>query len=181
MSMFYHSIMKINSKERRHLSFLMLMLVCFEVHDTKAQEDPLYKEIPGGVSVTANQMHRRMPLQLVNKKNLRIGVPPEFESNRVFQVKHDAETNSIVISGFCADVFQTAFSALDLNVSLQFIPFMDAYRNYNNLIHQVYTGVCIFLNPIYVLCLMLRKSMIINLFYCIMFVCIRNLMLQLEI
>nr|KAJ0187286.1 hypothetical protein LSAT_V11C900460920 [Lactuca sativa] len=140
MSMFYHSIMKINSKERRHLSFLMLMLVCFEVHDTKAQEDPLYKEIPGGVSVTANQMHRRMPLQLVNKKNLRIGVPPEFESNRVFQVKHDAETNSIVISGFCADVFQTAFSALDLNVSLQFIPFMDAYRNYNNLIHQVYTG-----------------------------------------
>ncbi|CAI9300857.1 unnamed protein product [Lactuca saligna] len=118
------------------------MLVCFEVHDTKAQEDPLYKEIPGGVSVTANPMHnrRRMPLQLVNKKNLRIGVPPEFESNRVFQVKHDAETNSVVISGFCADVFQTAFSALGLNVSLQFIPFKDAYQNYNNLIHQVYTG-----------------------------------------
>ncbi|KAL7582899.1 hypothetical protein Lser_V15G41988 [Lactuca serriola] len=97
---------------------------------------------PRGVSVTTNSMHnrRRMLLLQVNKEILRIGVPPKFQPNGVFQVKHDPETNSTVISGFCADVFQTAFAALDLNVSLQFIPFMDAYRNYNNLIHQVYTG-----------------------------------------
>ncbi|CAH1447142.1 unnamed protein product [Lactuca virosa] len=46
----------------------------------------------------------------------------------------------LIQQSFQGFVFQTAFAALDLNVSLQFIPFMDAYRNYNNLIHRVYTG-----------------------------------------
>lgn len=58
---------------------------------------------PRGVSVTTNSMHnrRRMLLLQVNKEILRIGVPPKFKPNGVFQVKHDPETNSTVVSGFC--------------------------------------------------------------------------------
>ncbi|XP_052623586.1 LOW QUALITY PROTEIN: glutamate receptor 1.4 [Lactuca sativa] len=94
---------------------------------------------PRGVSVTTNSMHnrRRMLLLQVNKEILRIGVPPKFKPNGVFQVKHVLKLIQQSFQGF---VFQTAFTALDLNVSLQFIPFMDAYRNYNNLLHRVYTG-----------------------------------------
>ncbi|KAL4558538.1 hypothetical protein LXL04_036739 [Taraxacum kok-saghyz] len=121
--------------ERTCLSFFLLMFLCFLTH-TKAQEDPPYKKIPGGI-ITKNPTARNL-LQL-NTKNLRIGVPPQIDSNGVFQVKHDDQTNSTIISGFCADVFQTAFHALGLDVSFQFVIFEDAKHNYNNLIYQVYT------------------------------------------
>ena len=122
--------------ERTHLSFLMLMLLCFLVY-TKAREHPPYKEIPGGI--TTNPMDRI--LVQANRTKLRIGVPPKFEPNGVFQVKHDDQTNSTVISGFCADVFQTAFNALGLDVSFHVMSFADGRHNYTSLIYHVYLGV----------------------------------------
>ncbi|KAL7582708.1 hypothetical protein Lser_V15G42040 [Lactuca serriola] len=89
--------------------------------------------------ITTNPTHRMLQ---VSSKILRIAVPPKFGVGRVFQVKYDAETNSTVVSGFCADVFRAAFKGLGRGISFQFIPFTgeDRIVNYNELIYGVYTG-----------------------------------------
>ncbi|CAH1421630.1 unnamed protein product [Lactuca virosa] len=90
--------------------------------------------------ITTNPTHRMLQ---ASSKILRIAIPPKFGVGRVFQVKYDAETNSTVVSGFCADVFRTAFKGLGRDISFQFIPFTgeDRIINYNELIYRVYTGL----------------------------------------
>ena len=95
---------------------------------------------PGGI--TTNPTHRVLK---TSSKTLRIGVPEQSRIGRVFEVSFDAQTNSMVISGYCGDVFHAAFSALSREVTFQFIPFMNntgvGAVDYNHLIDRVHAGV----------------------------------------
>ncbi|KAJ9567210.1 hypothetical protein OSB04_003176 [Centaurea solstitialis] len=90
---------------------------------------------PGGISSHSMQLR---------SKNLRIAVPARFRIKRLIQVNYDARTNSTVISGFCAEVFLTAFNAFSQDVAFDFIPFTNhtevGIRNYNDLIDLVHSG-----------------------------------------
>ncbi|GJZ21603.1 extracellular ligand-binding receptor [Tanacetum coccineum] len=95
---------------------------------------------PGGISTSPT--HRMLQM---SRKTLRIGIPVVFRRGRVFQVSYDDQTNSTIVSGFCAEVFRAAFNALAHDVAFEFIPFMKEAEvgkvNYNDLIDRVHDGV----------------------------------------
>ncbi|KAI3678653.1 hypothetical protein L6452_37954 [Arctium lappa] len=70
--------------------------------------------------------------------------PIVWPGGRLFQVTYDTQTNSTIISGFCGDVFQAAFSTLSGDVAYPFIPLTNNDRegaiNYNDLIDRVHAG-----------------------------------------
>ncbi|KAL8253098.1 hypothetical protein R6Q59_036791 [Mikania micrantha] len=84
-----------------------------------------------------NTTHRMLQ---VTSRRLRIGTPVKSRSGNLFQVKHDTQTNSTSVSGFCYDVFVAAVRAFDPYVDFEFIPFLPHEGNYNDLIYQVYLG-----------------------------------------
>ncbi|KAL4558534.1 hypothetical protein LXL04_036735 [Taraxacum kok-saghyz] len=89
---------------------------------------------PGGTATFSN---RRM-LQ-TNGKKLRI-LAPDFQSifSNLIQITIDPKTNLSSASGFCWDVFNVAFNALDYGVGLEIIPF--SYKDgmtYNDLIDKI--------------------------------------------
>ncbi|PWA71946.1 Extracellular ligand-binding receptor [Artemisia annua] len=92
---------------------------------------------PGGISTRPT--HRMLQM---SRKTLRIGIP--VRRGRVFQVSYDDQTNSTVVSGFCAEVFRAAFNALAHDVAFEFIPYMKKAEvgkvNYNDLIDRVHDG-----------------------------------------
>ncbi|KAD4584316.1 hypothetical protein E3N88_21917 [Mikania micrantha] len=93
---------------------------------------------PGGI--LNNPTHRMLQ---VTSRRLRIGIPVKSRSGYLFQVNYSTQTNSTSVSGFCLDVFLTAFQAFDPNVAFDFIPFKhdeDGPVNYNDFIYQVSLG-----------------------------------------
>ncbi|KAJ9567207.1 hypothetical protein OSB04_003173 [Centaurea solstitialis] len=96
---------------------------------------------PGGIR--SNPRHRM--LQMSSSKKLRIGIPVQSRSGRLFNVTHDPETNSTAVSGFCFDVFEASVRASGHALPFQFVPFMVNAEvgtvNYNDLIDQVHAGV----------------------------------------
>ncbi|XP_024980998.1 glutamate receptor 1.2-like [Cynara cardunculus var. scolymus] len=92
---------------------------------------------PGGI--TTNPTHRMLQM---SSKNLRFGIPVQYRSGRLFQVNHDAQTNSTVASGFCVEVCEAAFAAITSGVAIQFIPFVINATvgnvNYNDFIDRVH-------------------------------------------
>ena len=97
---------------------------------------------PGGISTNPHRM-----LQ-TSRKTLRIGLPVVNRTGRLFQVSYDAQTNSTIVSGFCAEVFQAAFNGLGRDAAFEYIPFMGkAYDpfmsgSYNDLMYRVHNRVC---------------------------------------
>ncbi|KAJ9565105.1 hypothetical protein OSB04_001071 [Centaurea solstitialis] len=79
----------------------------------------------------------------LSSKNLRIVVPVNCRSRRLFHVNNDAENNSTIVSGFCAEVFLAAFAAFQ-DVNFHFVPIMNntkvGDRGYNDLIDLVHYG-----------------------------------------
>ncbi|MBA0791258.1 hypothetical protein Gohar_015850, partial [Gossypium harknessii] len=75
-------------------------------------------------------------------KRLRIGVPVTNQFRELISVVHDPQTNDIIVTGFCVDVFKEAVQSLDYEVHYDFIPFEDANGrmagSYDDLILQVY-------------------------------------------
>ncbi|KAK1436980.1 hypothetical protein QVD17_02764 [Tagetes erecta] len=87
---------------------------------------------PGGV--VHNPMHRMLQ---VRSARLRIGIPKRRRIGQLFEVTYDAETNTTLVSGFCSEVFLTAFGRLDPNAAFEFIQFDGSY---DDLIYQVKAG-----------------------------------------
>ncbi|CAI9300860.1 unnamed protein product [Lactuca saligna] len=91
---------------------------------------------PGGSSET---IPKRRILQTNGNKKLRILVPDFGTFPNLLQLIVDPKTNISGVSGFCGDVFNAAFSALDYGVGVEIIPY--PYKdgmNYNDLIDKVY-------------------------------------------
>lgn len=80
-------------------------------------------------------------------KRLRIGVPVTNQFRELISVVHDPQTNDIIVTGFCVDVFKEAVQSLDYEVHYDFIPFEDANGlmagSYDDLILQVHHKICI--------------------------------------
>ncbi|XP_076942254.1 glutamate receptor 1.2-like [Bidens hawaiensis] len=88
---------------------------------------------PGGI--LDNPTHRMLQ---VTSRRLRIGIPMPNRTRPFFVVKHDAQTNSTIVSGFCSDVFIAAFARVDPSVSFQFIP--TERVSYDGLVYRVHEG-----------------------------------------
>ncbi|KAL4558498.1 hypothetical protein LXL04_036699 [Taraxacum kok-saghyz] len=89
---------------------------------------------PGGTTTIPN---KRM-LQ-TNGKKLRILFPNSSRFRNLAQLIVDPRTNQSVVSGFCGDVFNAAFSSLDYGVGVEVVPFY--YKDgvtYNNVIETMY-------------------------------------------
>ncbi|KAJ9567209.1 hypothetical protein OSB04_003175 [Centaurea solstitialis] len=80
----------------------------------------------------------------LSSKNLRIVVPAFTRTRRLFHMNNDAQNNSTIVSGFCAEVFLAAFTALGQDVAFHFIPIMNnskvAEIGYGHLIDVVHSG-----------------------------------------
>ncbi|CAH1447102.1 unnamed protein product [Lactuca virosa] len=91
---------------------------------------------PGGT--TSINPKRRM-LQTNGNKKLRILFPSSSRFQNIAQISVDPRTNLSVVSGFCGDVFNAAFNALDYGVGIEVIPF--SYKDgitYNDVIQKIY-------------------------------------------
>ncbi|CAI9300858.1 unnamed protein product [Lactuca saligna] len=88
---------------------------------------------PGG---TATFSKRRV-LQ-TNSKKLRILVPDFSTFPNLVQLTVDPRTNESGVSGFCWDVFNAAFNALDYGVGIDIVPYpYKDGRSYNDLIDKI--------------------------------------------
>ncbi|CAH1447134.1 unnamed protein product [Lactuca virosa] len=73
-----------------------------------------------------------------NGKKLRILVPDFSTFPNLVQLTIDPKTNESGVSGFCWDVFNAAFNALDYGVGIEIIPYpYKDGRSYNDLIDKV--------------------------------------------
>ncbi|XP_023737521.1 glutamate receptor 1.2 isoform X1 [Lactuca sativa] len=89
--------------------------------------------LPGGTSTFA----KRRVLQ-TNSKKLRILVPDFSTFPNLVQLNIDPRTNDSGVSGFCWDVFNAAFNALDYGVGIDIIPYpYKDGRSYNDLIDKI--------------------------------------------
>lgn len=120
---------------------------------------------PGGISTNPHRM-----LQ-TSRKTLRIGLP--HRTGRLFQVSYDDQTNSTIVSGFCADVFSAAFNGLGRDVAFEYI----TPGSFHDLMDRVHNGVCILYKSVFFVINIYRER---NITF-IIIICIRNWMLQLEI
>ncbi|XP_057432782.1 glutamate receptor 2.7-like [Lotus japonicus] len=79
-------------------------------------------------------------------RKLRIGVPVKTGDSytEFVKIKHDTNTNSTVVTGFCIDVFKAVLEALPFALPYEFIPFEksdgEMAGTYDELISQVYYG-----------------------------------------
>ncbi|CAH1447138.1 unnamed protein product [Lactuca virosa] len=91
---------------------------------------------PGGSTAT---FPKRRILETNGNKKLRILVPDFGTFPSLLQLTVDPKTNISGVSGFCGDVFNAAFIALDCGVGVEIIPY--PYKdgmNYNDLINKIY-------------------------------------------
>ncbi|KAM0017598.1 putative periplasmic binding protein-like I [Helianthus debilis subsp. tardiflorus] len=82
-----------------------------------------------------------------NSKNvLKIGVPAKGSFVQFIDAKTDPETQQVVVTGFCVDVFNAVVSALPYAVKPEFIPFVtpdgkSPAGSYSDLIHNLSNGL----------------------------------------
>ncbi|PWA64638.1 Extracellular ligand-binding receptor [Artemisia annua] len=87
---------------------------------------------PGGIMISPS--HRMLQM---SSKTIRVGILIGMIRFRgLFQTNYNIQTGSIVVSGFCAEVFSNAFAALGPNLAFEYTPFMG--EHYNDLIYRVY-------------------------------------------
>ncbi|CAH1447104.1 unnamed protein product [Lactuca virosa] len=91
---------------------------------------------PGGT--TSINPKRRM-LQTNGKKKLRILFPSTSRFQNIAQISVDPRTNQSAASGFCGDVFNAAFNALDYGVGIEVIPFSYKDMTYNDAIDKIFS------------------------------------------
>lgn len=85
-----------------------------------------------------------------NEKKLSVGVPMNGGFEVFIKVERNNQTNQVMPSGFCVDVFDAVMKALPYDVPLEFVPFErsdgDSTGSYDDLVYQIHVGVmCIFL------------------------------------
>ncbi|KAI3508035.1 hypothetical protein L1887_23034 [Cichorium endivia] len=89
---------------------------------------------PGG----STTIPKRRILQ-TNDKKLRILFPSSSRFQNLAQITVDPRTNLSVVSGFCGDVFNAAFSFLDYEVEVEVVPFsFKEGITYNDVIQKIY-------------------------------------------
>ncbi|KAK9066021.1 hypothetical protein SSX86_015423 [Deinandra increscens subsp. villosa] len=90
---------------------------------------------PGGTTTILK--HRRLQM---NRKKMRILVPVFGEFPHLLHLGVDPRTNLPNVSGFCGDVFNAAFSVLNYEVDVEFVPYpYKKGRTFNDLIDKVYS------------------------------------------
>ncbi|CAH1447099.1 unnamed protein product [Lactuca virosa] len=82
---------------------------------------------------------KRRKLQTNGNKKLRILFPGSSRFQNIAQISVDPRTNRSTASGFCGDVFNAAFNALDYGVGIEVVPF--SYKDgitYSDVIQKIY-------------------------------------------
>ncbi|PIN11779.1 Glutamate-gated kainate-type ion channel receptor subunit GluR5 [Handroanthus impetiginosus] len=80
-----------------------------------------------------------------NGQKLRIGVPFMGRFSEFVKVERDKETNAVIATGFCIDVFEAVMSSLPYAVLYEYIPFEPPFETphgsrvgyYNDLVYQI--------------------------------------------
>uniref|UniRef100_A0A5B7BTY4 Glutamate receptor n=1 Tax=Davidia involucrata TaxID=16924 RepID=A0A5B7BTY4_DAVIN len=70
------------------------------------------------------------------EKKLRIGVPVKNGFGEFVKVEKDPQTNNIIPTGFCIDVFKEVINSLPFAIPYEFIPFEG--ESYDDLVRQVF-------------------------------------------
>ncbi|PIN07668.1 Glutamate-gated kainate-type ion channel receptor subunit GluR5 [Handroanthus impetiginosus] len=77
-----------------------------------------------------------------NGKKLRVGVPVKGGVSEFVKVERDKETNAVIATGFCIDVFEAVMLSLPYAVPYEFIPFEtpdgESAADYNDLVYQIF-------------------------------------------
>ncbi|PIN11777.1 Glutamate-gated kainate-type ion channel receptor subunit GluR5 [Handroanthus impetiginosus] len=77
-----------------------------------------------------------------NGQKLRVGIPDMGRFSEFVKVERDNETNAVIATGFCIDVFEAVMSSLPYAVLYEYIPFeiQPGARAgyYNDLVYQVF-------------------------------------------
>ncbi|KAH7859108.1 hypothetical protein Vadar_031628 [Vaccinium darrowii] len=79
------------------------------------------------------------------EQKLRVGVPVKNGINEFIKVERHPQTNAVIATGFCIDVFKEIMNhALPYAVPYEFIPFEtrdgEPAGDYNDLVYQIYLG-----------------------------------------
>ncbi|KAH7866077.1 hypothetical protein Vadar_015316 [Vaccinium darrowii] len=79
------------------------------------------------------------------EKKLRVGVPVKAGAFREFiSVERDPQTNAVIATGFCIDVFKEVMKSLPYAFPYEFIPFEtpdgESAGSYNDLVYQIFLG-----------------------------------------
>ena len=80
-----------------------------------------------------------------NGKKLKVGVLVKDGFFEFIKVKHDASTNTTLVTRYSIDIFKAVMKALPYNVDYEFIPFAkpngERAGTYNDTVYQVYLRV----------------------------------------
>ncbi|KAL7140537.1 hypothetical protein ABFS83_09G125700 [Erythranthe nasuta] len=75
-------------------------------------------------------------------KKLRVGVPVKGGFSEFIKVERDKETNAVIATGFCIDVFEEVMGSLPYAVPFDYVPFEtpdgESAGDYNELVHQIF-------------------------------------------
>ncbi|KAK4427472.1 Glutamate receptor 2.7 [Sesamum alatum] len=75
-------------------------------------------------------------------KKLRVGVPVKSGFTEFVKIERDAETNAVIPTGFCIDVFKEVMQSLPYAVLYEFFPFEtpdgQSAGEYNDLVYRIY-------------------------------------------
>ncbi|CAL5361045.1 unnamed protein product [Camellia sinensis] len=75
------------------------------------------------------------------ERKLRVGVPVKGGFVEFIKVETDAETNAVVATGFCIDVFEKVMNSLQYAVPYEYFPFKtpdaESTGSYDDLVHQI--------------------------------------------
>ncbi|XP_017238897.1 glutamate receptor 1.4 [Daucus carota subsp. sativus] len=75
-------------------------------------------------------------------KKLSVGIPKKNSFTEFISLEYDIHSNTTRALGFCADVFEAALEALQYEVPIEYIPFVDANGEskgtYTDLLYQIY-------------------------------------------
>ncbi|KAG5521888.1 hypothetical protein RHGRI_034198 [Rhododendron griersonianum] len=76
------------------------------------------------------------------ERKLRVGVPTKSGFAEFVKVKMDSETNAVIATGFCIDVFKEVMDhSLPYAVPYEFVSFeSDRSGSYDDLVHQIFLG-----------------------------------------
>ncbi|KAE9454204.1 hypothetical protein C3L33_13884, partial [Rhododendron williamsianum] len=76
------------------------------------------------------------------ERKLRVGVPTKSGFVEFVKVKMDSETNAVIATGFCIDVFKEVMDhSLPYAVPYEFVSFeSDRSESYDDLVHQIFLG-----------------------------------------
>ncbi|KAK1412690.1 hypothetical protein QVD17_34135 [Tagetes erecta] len=130
-------VVNVNAKGNRRVGFWMANgEFVKQIGNTNSSSKNDLKNIvvPGGIT----SILKHNGLQVKGKK-LRIVVPAYYAFPNLIHMVVDPRTNLPTVSGFCGDVFNTAFNALHYDVEIEYTEYQyEEGRSYNDLVDKVY-------------------------------------------